>query len=73
MRPICWECGRQLSYVKGGMVWAVLVVDGVSHRVHKDCQKSGDPKANVREDARSDVRKAFGATPYKRQKISPTR
>lgn len=39
-RPICWHCGKQLMHVPDkGIVWATVVVDGVEHRVHKDCKK----------------------------------
>jgi len=38
-RPTCWECGKQLMYVKDKPVWAVVVEDGVEHRVHKDCKE----------------------------------
>lgn len=39
-RPICWVCARQLMYVGGKPVCAVIVDPiGAEHRVHKACAK----------------------------------
>lgn len=38
-RPFCWVCGRQLKYVEGEPVYQIMVVDGHSLKVHKDCKK----------------------------------
>jgi nucleoside 2-deoxyribosyltransferase len=61
-RPTCWECGKQLMYVKGKPVWAVVVEDNVEHRVHKDCQDRGVSKEARAASARQDVKKAFCTT-----------
>ena len=37
-RPICWDCGKQLMYVKGKPVWALYVDPiGNEHKLHKMC------------------------------------
>lgn len=39
-RPICYECGKQLMYVKGKPVFEVWTDPiGNSHKLHKDCAK----------------------------------
>lgn len=39
-RPICWICSKQLMYVHGAPVYAVIVDPiGAEHKVHKECAK----------------------------------
>lgn len=39
-RPICWDCGKQLMYVAGKPVFAVVFDPiGTEHHVHKECAK----------------------------------
>ena len=41
-RPICWECGNQLMYVKGAPVFETYTDElGHAHKLHKDCFKRG--------------------------------
>lgn len=40
-RPRCWVCFKQLMYVNGVPVFAVLTdPSGVDHKVHKACMKA---------------------------------
>jgi len=62
-RPTCWHCGKQLMYVKGAPVWAIVIVDGVEHRIHKDCKRYHyDNPEHDRSQAALDVRKALCTT-----------
>lgn len=38
-RPRCYLCFKQLMYVKGSPVYAVLKDENGEHKVHKDCLK----------------------------------
>jgi hypothetical protein len=54
-RPICWVCSKQLMYVAGKPVFAVIVDPiGAEHRVHKACakQEQADREAQRAKDFR---------------------
>lgn len=41
-RPFCFECGRQLAYVAGELVFSVRDYHGSRVKMHKDCAKRFD-------------------------------
>lgn len=66
-RPTCFLCSKQLMYVKGKPVWAIVVIDGIEHRVHKDCKKYMSERFDT--DAKSDVECALKDLPRCEKRI----
>lgn len=61
-RPICWVCGKQLMYVSGKPVYAVMTDPiGAEHKVHKACAKY--ERVDADEERRKDFNEFAGIAP----------
>lgn len=46
-RPFCFECGNQLAYVNGVLVFDTRDYHGTQVKMHKDCAKRYDEEKPV--------------------------